>query len=269
MPKTTEYNNIIQQKLGKLNEWIFRENAVISGSFLISTLRNETYEGQDIDFYTNREFKMRDFQTVDSEFEDFLVNEMGAILKIESYTGLDSRSHKYIIKDWYEINIINIPGRNIKRYIRKTSDLDICTCVYDGLECIFDFSVLTGHAKEINIKTNFGDFKEQERYEFKRKLRISKYLKRGFKIITNLILDEEFIYSEYMYYMKQKNRDEFIINMLNYIADAFKDEEKEHNIVFPYMPLTQAIITNSSLLFFSKNEIIENKPKWIDFWNKN
>lgn len=225
---------------------------IISGSFLLSIIHNEFYEDQDIDIYTKEEFLMRNGREVESAFEDFLVKHYKAILKVESYSGLDSRSHKYLIPNGFhgfEINIINVGNKDLKEHIRNISDLDFCTCIYDGHQLEFPISALTKIGREINNNILFDNTDEYIRYKFKRQLRISKYLNRGFSIETSFILDDNFRKNEQLYHRNKFQKDKIISDMLSYINHTLKN--KKLRLIYPEMPLTQVILTSPESIIFS------------------
>ena len=274
MPITKEYNSEMKMRLGTIDEWIKKKKYLISGSFIISVIRNINYESSDIDIYVNYPFKMSSSERVESEFEDFIVSELGGVLKVESYTGLDARSHKYIIKNGLDINIINLPNKSknsMKRYIKTISDLDICSGIYDGYWIDFPLAIITGNATEINQQASFRTSAEYERYSFKRKLRLYKYLIRGFIIKTSLIFnDDNFEYNRYVYEMRQKNINDLILSTLDFICDKMVNPDNKQKLINLTIPLTEFIITNVSECLFvnAENDEILIVPDWVTKWNE-
>lgn len=260
---TTEFNNKIKNFLGGIDEWKF----IISGSFVISMILGENYDESDIDIYVDYPFILKDPNTVESDFEEWLVEEYGAVLKMENYSMLDVRSHKYIIKNFKDINIINLPGKTkdqIKQYIKATSDLDICTSYYDGINVEFPISVLTGNCREINVKTEFLTYKEEKSYHFKRKIRQLKYRNRGFQIQSNYQIDENFELEYLNYKQKKAWEDSRIIFALDYISKTITNRKK---ITYSESCLTSRIFSNEIIIENTRHDV--EIPKWVKKWREN
>lgn len=267
MLSTSEFNAKIKEELGEIDRWIVENEFIISGSFVVSMIRDDFYEDSDIDIYVNYPFVLKDKDNVKSEFEEWIVEKLGGVLQQSSYSFVDKRSRKYIIRNGRDINIINVPGETkegLKDYVRKISDLDICTCSYDGYSVDFNISVITGFAKEINKRTdNFFSDKFKKDYDFKRKLRIMKYFRRGFYIKTDYIFSAKFFIKESNYLNKQRRNREIMIQRLDNIAKLV--ESGEYRITERRGTLYRRILKEyGSVLEKCKNN--ENQYKWTKIW---
>lgn len=266
MVKTAEFNDSIKNFLEDIDEWIVSNDFIVSGSFVISNILDEHYDESDIDIYVNYPFVLKDPDNVDSEFEEWLVEKYGAVLRMDNYNMLDVRSHKYIIRNFKDINIINLPGKNkdeIKEYIKTTSDLDICTSCYDGFFVEFPISVLMKKAIEINIDHEQINYREFKSYVFKRKLRILKYRNRGFEVYTNFNIDENFELESLKYSQKRRYEDQTILYSLDYICKHITSRKQ---ISQSESCLTMRFFTGENIIINTSEDV--EIPKWVEKWKE-
>lgn len=235
MPVSIEYNSKFEKMLGLLCKFIGNLEFCISGSSVISIILGEHYDGSDIDFYVGYTPIFREDGSVDHEFEDFIVHNMGGVMVRNLH--YQNKSCKYICPH-VTLNIIYtgvVTKERIHEYICTTSDLDICTSTYDGEKTIFPISVLTKNASVINehlIETTFesdleGEERESAKAKFdsvfllKRRTRQCKYINRGFKIYGSCLTN----YEKYMaetYIDSQTAKEKFVRDTLKFIAEEVK-----------------------------------------------
>ena len=243
MISTSEYNRRIGNILGPLNKKIRKLKAVISGSFVSSVILDEKYY-DDIDIYLLKYNK---------EFNEWIVGTMGGIFhQTPSYFGVGKYNYKFICTNKIiNIIIVNVSTvEEIKEYIKSTSDLDICTASYDGYKTEFPPCLLIKQAQSINehLISNF-DLSETHNPSYnrfwqisfinymdnffrKRKIRIVKYQKRGFKITTKLEITENDIRNYESFCKKEERiRKEIVQNFIRLAIDATNGKYIRHPVM--------------------------------------
>lgn len=256
MISTTVHNEKFETKLGVLINKIRDFNFVISGSFVISTILDETsgYESSDIDLYVGYDYRLIDGVTIDSEFDRWICEILGGILvRNKNY---QDKSWKYLCPD-FTLNIINTrksTKEEIIQYIIDTSDLDICMSTYDGYNCRYFPSLLAKKAKITNshlIETTFeyvGSENDREKsfksfsdvFIIKRKTRQYKYITRGFDIEESSLsqFDEYkarcFIQSQNLKESSIRECLYFIANNVNFRSNITLSDLLNGKPLFPY-----------------------------------
>lgn len=191
MISTIYYNSMFEQKLKSLDLKIKENQFVIGGSFVISTILDKNYQYSDINIYVNYSIKFRENGSIDSEFDNWIVNNMGGVLLLISHNNLENQSSYKYICPTITLNIIstNFKSKNeIKEYIKQTSDLDICTSTYDGYISEFPETLLTMKANVINqhLINRYDSLTEKtiylKQFNKARRNRHYKYILRGFEI---------------------------------------------------------------------------------------
>ncbi len=257
----TEFSTCINYRLKKLglNEKIIDDIftliksrcAVISGSFILQCIYNETYDGSDIDIFDYLddyyEFGMHnaDYITPISKYLSKISDseELFALDRNLNVYGNMQLSPSYFTVGKAKINYIRIYKNstipNIYTYIDKNFDLDCCKCTYDAIQLkIFDIKGVIN--KEIIINTNKYAYNHPliiniTNHELRLRLfeRAYKYVRRGFNI-THVVLGEEIISEEDKIIIQQRrrqqschmeHRDHFLQwnknNMINKITEWF------------------------------------------------
>lgn len=303
MISTTEFNSRFDEKLGVLADKIREFECVISGSFVISTILNENFNG-DIDIYVKWDHitsKGSSF-IIDSDFDRWIVTELGGVYSNNgsylTYCDEDRRvNYKYYCNNMI-LNIINVDvdsKERIYEYINNSSDLDICTSTYDGFNTRYIHSILERKAKSIN--TNLigrGDKFEPNKEKLdsyvrcfgleiykktyksymngiirNRKLRIMKYEMRGFNIETDIVLPIN--REEYLRYIFHRNSLEIklIGDLRDFIRGKYFYSDKKFPVVIGrnYKIIS---VENSEKNITHLPQYNENDTNpWIKHWSSN
>jgi hypothetical protein len=283
MPITHCYNPKFEQELGDLDKFLKEMILVLGGSFVNAQICETVYPGSDLDFYAGYPLKKRDDGSVDSEFDDFIVNSMGGVL-IKNINYQD-KSYKYICPE-ITINII-YTGKTSKdeiiEYVNQTSDLDICTSTYDGFLTRFSVAVLTKKASIINehlIETTFEcSAQGSERcvsyakfhsiFTIKRKTRQYKYSTRGFTILGST-LDSFDEYNAKTFLENQASKEEYIRTMLRFIAAEVQKNTSLHGSASLHDVLRgRHIFTfrNDAPIISIHHSLDYEMYPWARFWN--
>lgn len=181
-----------QELINKMVE----SGGMMTGSFPLQCLKDEVYEGSDIDiFFSNQEYDK-------SKFEQWMYINYG--MKSQPATYLIANvisSRKYKITEKATINVVVVKTdsqETLKRYIDRNFDLSFCTTKYDGKE--FEVTSLT--LQGVGYIQTLGHYKERQPYHHNKVVkkfshsahayypdidqilpyRINKYTDRGFKI---------------------------------------------------------------------------------------
>jgi hypothetical protein len=226
MISSEEYNGVFRERLGPLDDEIRNRKFVIGGSFVVATIRG-TNDFADVDVYVTYAFKSVNRVRVDSEFDDWIVREMGGVLVLN--ISYPEKSWKYICPNM-TVNLIAVSG-DPHVHVRTTSDLDVCTSTYDGYLTRYPPCLLMGVARIINtdlVHTTFsgptGTFDDFQRvFNVKRKTRQYKYMQRGFRII-NAELSSEDVHSAIVFLNKQHYRESTVRDCLWMIASRVHNE---------------------------------------------
>jgi hypothetical protein len=172
-------------------------NIVISGSFVLSILLGEYWEGSDIDFYR----KSHENDEIDDDCQDFLFHRLFDIegyerLLNENYDYLSLfKSTKYRINDLFIANYLSYRSYNnhrlwskdIKDYIHYLFDFDFCKNIIDlnSKEIIFIYDI----DSLINKSCNFN---------------ISKYVSRNYN--EHLVNMSKNMYDKTMYLIEKRKK---------------------------------------------------------------
>lgn len=234
MISTNYYNSMFEQKLKSLDLKIKENQFVIGGSFTISIILDKYYQHSDIDIYVDYLIIFRQNGSIDSEFDDWIVNNMGGVLLLVSYNNLEYQSsYKYICPN-ITLNIIstNCKTKNeIKEYIKQTSDLDICTSTYDGYITDFPEILLTMKANVINqhLINNYNFLSDKtkvlKQFNKARRNRQYKYILRGFKIYNyeNIVILTDIDKTNTKKFYNKLHKEEIVIrNACLWVAEKIK-----------------------------------------------
>jgi hypothetical protein len=150
------------------------DNAIISGSFILSTILNETYENNDIDIYIDNHYKY--FKL----FKFLVKSDFQLTRSTDNYKYLNNNKQNliycvdtFIYKNNENIKIDIIYNKLNKMVIRDCFDLDIVKNYYNGTDYyVYNLTKLVYkkdyiHESKLNPKTE---------------KRIIKYRNRGFEI---------------------------------------------------------------------------------------
>lgn len=262
MPVTDSYNRKLDEKLGPIASKVKELPIVVGGSAVVSTISDDEYPGSDIDIYVGYKLIRREDKSIASEFDDWIVNELGGVLVMN--VNYQDKSYKYICPD-ITVNIIHT-GRETKediiQYIHETSDLDICTSTYDGFFARFPCLLLAKQARIINshlINTTFesqleGDelLKAYERFSYifniKRKTRQYKYIQRGFRI-SDAHLDDNDEYGASVFISQQTYKEELVRHCLKFVVSKITENTSQNG------SKTLADILKGKQLFNAVNDI--------------
>lgn len=283
MPVTDSYNRLLDEKLGPLADKIRENPMVVGGSTVISIISDDEYQGSDIDIYVGYKLIRRSNGSVESEFDDWIVNELGGVLVMN--VNYQDKSYKYVCPK-ITINIIHT-GKSTKeeiiQYIQDTADLDICTSTYDGFFVRFPCLLLIKQARVINqhlIKTTFdtqmtGDdlAKTYEKFcyvfNIKRKTRQYKYIQRKFQI-TGAELDANDECRASIFIANQVHKEEIIRVYLRFVANkVIENKEQKQDICLNDLLEGKSFFTSQNdVPIFPINSPLtfENYPwarKWI------
>ncbi len=207
-----EFNKCIRLRMHKLgfteenvNE-LFKimkaDNAVISGSFILQCIYNETYDNSDINIYFEK--KVIEQNMINNKYPLGETNETleylhkigSQLMYIESYPIFKKiRSCQYVIND-VEIGAIKVTDGNIYDLIR--TNFDFLKCAYDGEKLlIYDLESVINKTSTVKIDNNmishynrdnfyFEDFLTS--YEIKDMIQrhIKRYESRGYTINQNV-----------------------------------------------------------------------------------
>lgn len=249
MEISLKFNHKFCKLLGKLNSKIIKYNLVVSGSFVISTILNEIYYNSDIDIYVPYKFIQNLDGSIDHPFDKWIVEFLGGVLFLSgSSRDKNLFTYKYICPD-KTINIINYVSNTKEEmysYITESSDIDICTCTYDGNVTRFIPSIFEKKARSINQhlieNTNFNQeyqpyspMQHVRAFIIKRKARIIKYTERGFQIETLLIITEDDRCRNYSFNSNQcYNVSQIISNIINIAYHVKFNEECSNQLKVDY-----------------------------------
>lgn len=203
--QNTLWTNIIKKKLSDNNidfdiliKIMQKYNLILSGSFILQVILNETYEFSDMDFYLENvtENLLDDFKKIGASFVDTSKQEKYGRTYI-NYLSDDAieRYNLLIIKKVYngynkncKIQLIE-PATNILEHL-ELFDLDICKNYWDGKK-FYVKNLENIQNKIAYYKSDFSDLNMSNYYKMFR--RIIKYQKRGFKIVFPELFSENFI----------------------------------------------------------------------------
>jgi hypothetical protein len=235
--QTVEYNDRIFKRIIEYNLMsLFKFPILLSGSFVIQAVLNETYENTDVNVYfimKNEEDKANLAFHIENELH-------GIDLKFPSQSEF---SRKYLTP----LCVINLIGVNkcytdLYQYILNTSDIDICTSSFDGYILKCPDGLLIKKANLINTENchktptwvvAFANFLHIDKghplsnpnfltlkmsvYGVKL-IRMQKYLDRGFNILNKHFLID-YIHSQDLIkavYNKIKDMNTLYYNSLEY-----------------------------------------------------
>lgn len=166
--------NIFGDKVNYFKELLISLNAIISGSFIIQCILGEIWIDSDVDIFLPN--------TENTELGRFLLN-------IKCVTNYDEYDVEYLLfcdavnykmESGKCIQLIRLYENNVKKYIDKTFDFDICKNIYNGesiqIKDIYNITHKIIDLKDVIIKDKIGERRE-------------KYHKRGFNIINKELMN--------------------------------------------------------------------------------
>ncbi len=169
------------------------DKTVISGSFCLQVLTNESYDNSDIDIFTfdskpfeeyllSHSYKVNDDPYQNKNFTPYN-QRITAINKVTTYIKNDSKVPIQVILinnlliD--KINPKNITHDSMNQYISNYFDLDICKFIFDGTNVInYDEYII----KNKKCTFSFSTCLRKEAQICATWFRIKKYTERGFNI---------------------------------------------------------------------------------------
>jgi len=161
--------NIFGDKVNHFKELLISLNAIISGSFIIQCILGEIWIRSDVDIFIPK--------TVDLKLDEFLLN-IGCIQKYDNYNVkylLFCEAVNYKMKSGQHIQLIKLHENNVKQYMNKTFDFDICKNIYNGksvqINNMYNITHKIIDLKDVIMTDNIGE-------------RLEKYHQRGFNIIN-------------------------------------------------------------------------------------
>lgn len=173
----------------KLCDKILEKKAIVSGSFVLACLYNTAWYN-DIDIYEGRE-ETKDPYLASVWDDEYNRNCLGAYL----YSLFDGKYHHstyapqtYIIRNFGKFQQI-IVGMDVKKFIYRTFDLDLCKVAFDGKKLyIKNWDVL--FSRKDKIKPNYSIMLFYDHSDNKCAERMHKYNQRGFSITLHPKYDE-------------------------------------------------------------------------------
>jgi hypothetical protein len=224
--QTCVYNQKIYSRLLQLNlVSLFNFPILISGSFIVQTILNETYDYYDVDIYFIVKNELEKANII------FHIENVLSGIKLNIPSSITTKlnfSAKYVTPNCV-INLIGL-NKNVKdiyQHILSISDIDICTSSFDGYSLRYPSGLLNREANLININcrinskwvNKFIKLIDKNRghpltnpyflsfgfnvYESKI-LRLEKYLQRGFSIRNKNELVNYDYYRNIIYQMYEK-----------------------------------------------------------------
>lgn len=225
MLSTTNYNTKIDDRLellfpssnfvNKMKEL----NFVIGGSFIINTILEEKWRVGDIDIYCNYN---PDENIYNHPLNIWIINELGGFMD-RCYNYFGHLSCDFILKN-ITINVIYIQNNlQIQKYIEETSDLTICTSLYNGFFTSYHSDLLNRIATKINSHLKPENNPEDEyNFIFKRMIRCIKYKLRGFEIENFTYTNENLAQHNSYFIQLEKRRNKIRDKILKYIQQKDK-----------------------------------------------
>jgi hypothetical protein len=219
-------------------------NAVITGSFILQCLLNETYEESDIDIFIPHETEncKSSFFPVQS-LENTIFNQISVLNDTlcfgtgGSFIGLENIAYSryYVfptkLPNRGKINTIVVHGQP-KNFINKEFDSDLCSIWYDGKHLNPEFYRLWKHSlckqMTITLRWHNDSLRIRDRYmKIKKSMhdhrlkshafetsceRVKKYMKRGYIVNTTLMIED-----------KNKYLDKSNMEIPHYIPNEFDE----------------------------------------------
>lgn len=177
---------VFGDQLFALKKMMQETGCVISGSFIIQCLIDESWEYSDIDFFIH----MHNNKNYESLVTDFLGYQWLNYNPDETYHSIKNNMIKKVktyehITNIYRIQFVSVDTSNICAFVNETFDFDICKNIYyhDGRDNL--------HVNNFdNILLKETNFRFPTIYGFEAAIsRHHKYTRRGIKFKNRITLD--------------------------------------------------------------------------------
>ena len=287
---TTEFNDNFETNFGVLVEIIRKYSLVVSGSSVIATIFQTSFDNSDIDVYTCQNFSLTNGK-VNSALDDEIVTQLGGVLVLSApYHSIGKINYKYICPA-FTINIINVNVRykfELYDHIYRSTDLDICASTYNGYEVRYPKNLLEMTANSVNQnliyeidKIIFAESVDRESeiqrmkdiFILKRTTRIVKYSERGFEISSDITVSESDRFRAMNFMLKQANSERMLYQMICNVVMFYiqNSKQKLFGIIKSDKLFSERIRTGENIFAIkfkghNNDEFNELNFPWITAW---
>jgi hypothetical protein len=271
-PETISQKSQSKENVENFLKALKESHAVISGSFILQNILNESYENSNLDIYVNSRyfdlsqgnmivegFQRNKVQTPLDEFLEKILPQEG-VGKLKIYQAIEYQScgpNIEFVRRYYNdtqtkiIQLIFVNTDNISDYILKYFDFEICKNIFDGkilyidnLESILSYTFTFPppeyfENKEISKNLNNGNINEILINTIYRSL---KYVKRNFrlKIMKNIEVEKYLtLYNGRVYcHVSQQCRNSCIVKLLYPNIEHVHVQKEEYKYI-DYIEITE------------------------------